>query len=76
MPTLYTATEARALLRLSRSEFARRERALPWIQEVLPRIGRRRLYRAAPIDQYVNGLWPIRHALNLDGATGLRQSKP
>lgn len=55
----YTAAEVRAQLRLSRTTFTRMKKAgaLPFLEELRPRLGRVARYRADLVDRYLAGQW-------------------
>jgi hypothetical protein len=55
----YLAADVRAMLGLSKTEFFKKKRTgqLPFLVELLPRIGRPR-YRAEDIDAYLRGEYP------------------
>jgi hypothetical protein len=54
----YTVEEILEKLQLPRRTFERYRSRLDFLQELQPRIGRTRRYRAEPIDQYLAGQWP------------------
>jgi hypothetical protein len=58
-PRCYTVAQILERLQLSRRTFARQRKAgaLPFLEELHPRIGRRPRYRAEPIDRYLTGEW-------------------
>lgn len=58
-PRCYDIPEVLAKLKMSRRTFEklRRARELPFLEELLPRLGRRRRYRADLIDRYLAGQW-------------------
>jgi len=58
---VYTRPEVCRMLKMSRQTFQRHMASMPWAQEVLPRIGRRPKYLAAPMDRYCRGEWPLLH---------------
>jgi hypothetical protein len=51
--------EILAHLQISKRTFNRQRKAgaLPFLEELRPRIGRRPRYRAEPIDRYLTGEW-------------------
>jgi hypothetical protein len=55
----YLVPEVCQKLQVSRWTFARQRKAgaLPFLQELRPRIGRRPRYRADLVDQYLAGEW-------------------
>jgi hypothetical protein len=55
----YLVAEVCQKLQLSRRTFARQRKAgaLPFLEELRPRIGRRPRYRADLVDQYLAGEW-------------------
>ena len=59
MARCYTLADVLALLQLPRTTFYTHlaNGALPFVEELKPRIGRRARYRAAPIDRYLAGDW-------------------
>jgi hypothetical protein len=63
-PRCYTLKQVLVLLELPRRTFTRlRSRgALPFLEELLPRIGHSPRYKAEPIDRYLEGQWtrPVR----------------
>jgi predicted site-specific integrase-resolvase len=54
----YTVADVLERLRISRTTFERRRRAgkLPFLEELLPRLGHPR-YRADLVDRYLRGEW-------------------
>ena len=63
-PRCYTLPQVLVLLEMPRRTFTRlRSRgALPFLEELLPRIGHSPRYKAEPIDRYLEGQWtrPVR----------------
>jgi hypothetical protein len=59
MSRCYTTAQVLDRLQLRPSTFRDLKRAgqLPWVQEIVPRMGRTRRYKAEPIDRYLAGLW-------------------
>lgn len=55
----YVVPQILELLQVSRRTFARQRKAgaLPFLEELRPRIGRRPRYRADLVDQYLRGEW-------------------
>lgn len=55
MPRCYTLAQVRAILQLSRSHFDRLHKAgqLPMLEELRPRMGTARRYRADLVDRWV-----------------------
>ena len=55
----YTVAELLALLKLSRSAFFDHlaQGELPFLEELQPRIGNRRRFRAELVDRYLAGQW-------------------
>jgi excisionase family DNA binding protein len=55
----YTTTEVIAILKIPRRTFYRLKAIgqIPFLEELRPRIGRRRRYRAEPVDRYLENRW-------------------
>jgi len=55
----YTAREIQQRLKMSASTFKELKRTgkLPFVRELLPRVGRVARYRADLVDQWLAGLW-------------------
>jgi hypothetical protein len=55
----YTIAQILEWLQMSKGTFARQRKAgaLPFLEELRPRIGRRQRFRADLIDRYVAGEW-------------------
>jgi hypothetical protein len=55
----YTVAQILERLQMSRRTFARQRKAgaLPFLEELRPRLGRRPRYRAELVDQYLTGEW-------------------
>jgi hypothetical protein len=60
---VYTIAEIRTLLKVSPTTFKRmrRDGALPFLEELRPRLGRSVRYRAEPVDRYLAGAWGRPH---------------
>lgn len=59
MSRCYTTEQVRALLQMQPSTFTelKAKGRLPYVQELLPRSGKRARYRADLIDRYLAGEW-------------------
>lgn len=58
-PRCYTVRQIRDALQISRTSFKalKKQGRLPFLEELLPRIGARARYRAEPVDRYLAGQW-------------------
>ena len=58
-PRCYVIPDLLGLLQISKRTFNRQRKAgaLPFLEELRPRIGRRPRYRADLVDQYLRGEW-------------------
>lgn len=65
MTRCYLIPQVLDALQLTRRDFERKRRAglLPFLEELLPRIGQRPRYRAEPIDNYLAGKRPMLRAV-------------
>lgn len=57
----YTVAEVREKLQMTKTTFTRLKSAgaLPFLEELRPRLGRRVRYRADPVDRYLRGEWNL-----------------
>ena len=57
----YTVAEVREKLQMTKTTFTRLKAAgaLPFLEELRPRLGRRARYRADPVDRYLRGEWNL-----------------
>jgi hypothetical protein len=55
----YTTVDVLAKLKMPRRTFSKLKKTgkLPFLQELLPRLGKHRRYRADLVDQYLDGQW-------------------
>jgi hypothetical protein len=65
MTRCYLIPQVLEVLQLTRRDFERKRRdgKLPFLEELLPRIGQRPRYRADLIDNYLAGKRPMLHAV-------------